>query len=184
MGCWRAGVGRAHAMDVTCARLPGESSEITHATGRSRELTADDLGYAMRVECIGAFGGDTPVSASSGVVELDEASKAEIAKLRKQAELKFVVRTASGNEKREIVVGKDKIKVRERGGRSGKTIHKQEWKGGVSVRLEQMDDVTFTLKLGAGACELQCAAPRPLLWRTCYFHVASDRWLAPLPHAC
>ena len=58
---------------------------------RSRELTADDLGCKLRVECVGAFGGE-PVVAISGIVQMDGASKVEMAKIKKRGEATFTVR--------------------------------------------------------------------------------------------
>ena len=89
----------------------GKAVAIEGAAEQSRQVTVDDIGCSLRVECIGPFGGKAVTAETPGVVQADAATKAELLKLQKKAEGTFNVHTLPANEQRVVSVDRKGVKV-------------------------------------------------------------------------
>jgi len=89
----------------------GKAVAIEGAAEQSRQVTVDDIGCSLRVECIGPFGGKAVTAETPAVVQADAATKAELQKLQKKAEGTFNVHTLPANEQRVVSVDRKGVKV-------------------------------------------------------------------------
>ena len=89
----------------------GKAVAIEGAAEQSRQVTVDDIGCSLRVECIGPFGGKAVTAETPAVVQADAATKAELQKLQKKAENTFNVHLLPANEQRVVSVDRKGVKV-------------------------------------------------------------------------